>query len=309
MLLVGSAFIFFALLTNLLIRKNQNKKIIKKIKSIVGIKNTKVFKSISVDGIAFRVLNDLLKTSYLVNTKDKDFYYITKFIKSNDLPQKYKNLCRKCDMPSSFGNYALRICQLKYMLLFSMVFSIVGCVFSLLMMWILLTCGLILGYRLPLISLKKEKDKRTQNIEKYLPDMLDVVSLGLRSGLSFDRSFELYYKHFKNEFSKSCQKAQEKWDNGLISREDSLRQLSSSYDCYMFSNIIENVIRSIRFGTSLVSYFEEAAIDSRELFKERQEEIVSKAPVKMMIPTGTLILPAMLILILGPILLELFKGF
>ena len=39
------------------------------------------------------------------------------------------------------------------------------------------------------------------------------------------------------------------------------------------------------------------------------EERVAKAPVKMMLPTGTLILPAMLLLVMGPILLELAGGF
>ena len=35
----------------------------------------------------------------------------------------------------------------------------------------------------------------------------------------------------------------------------------------------------------------------------------AKAPVKMMVPTGVLILPAMLMLVLGPVLLELAGGF
>lgn len=40
----------------------------------------------------------------------------------------------------------------------------------------------------------------------------------------------------------------------------------------------------------------------------RLEERVAKAPVKMMMPTGALILPAMLLLVLGPVLLELANG-
>lgn len=36
---------------------------------------------------------------------------------------------------------------------------------------------------------------------------------------------------------------------------------------------------------------------------------MAKAPVKMMMPTGALILPAMLLLVLGPVLLELANGF
>lgn len=39
------------------------------------------------------------------------------------------------------------------------------------------------------------------------------------------------------------------------------------------------------------------------------EERISKAPVKMLFPVGILILPAMLIYIMGPILLDLVTGF
>ena len=44
-------------------------------------------------------------------------------------------------------------------------------------------------------------------------------------------------------------------------------------------------------------------------YKARRQEAVAKAPVKMMVPTGVLILPAMLMLVLGPVLLELAGGF
>jgi len=54
---------------------------------------------------------------------------------------------------------------------------------------------------------------------------------------------------------------------------------------------------------------DDAAVQSRAAWKAQLEEKVAKAPVKMMLPTGTLILPAMLLLVMGPILLELANGF
>lgn len=139
--------------------------------------------------------------------------------------------------------------------------------------------------------------------------MLEVISLGLRSGLTFDRSLHIYCDHFNNELVNSFSICQKKWEGGLISRDDALRELSASYESTLFGRVTDNIIRSLRFGSSLVEGLEEAALESRNIYKAQQEEIVSKAPVKMMIPTGTLILPAMLILILGPILLELSSGF
>lgn len=58
--------------------------------------------------------------------------------------------------------------------------------------------------------MKQEKLLKTSNLDKCLPEMLEVVSLGLRSGLTFDRSLKIYTMHFYNEFSKSCLTAQRK---------------------------------------------------------------------------------------------------
>lgn len=150
---------------------------------------------------------------------------------------------------------------------------------------------------------------RAIGAERHLSEMLEVVALGLRSGLTFDRSFELYGSHFDNEFALSCAGAHRRWALGLTTREEALRDLASSYDCDQLSRIVDSIVRSLRFGSALADILEEAAVQSRATYRTALEERVAKAPVKMMLPTGTLILPAMLLLVLGPILLELASGF
>lgn len=76
----------------------------------------------------------------------------------------------------------------------------------------------------------------------------------------------------------------------------------------LFERFAENVIRSLRFGTSLAENLSVLATEARVVRKAKMEEKVAKAPVKMLLPVGTLILPAMLILILGPIMLDLIQG-
>ena len=94
-----------------------------------------------------------------------------------------------------------------------------------------------------------------------------------------------------------------------MTREEALRQVADSYDSPVMNRVIEDTIRSLRFGSSLADNLELVAEEVRAEYRSRKEEQVAKAPVKMMLPTGTLILPAMLILVLGPVLLELMKGF
>ena len=129
-----------------------------------------------------------------------------------------------------------------------------------------------------------------------------------RSGLSFDRGFALYGSHFDSDLARACVGAQHAWSLGLTNREDALRDLAASYDSPLFARVVENMVRSLRFGSSLAEGLESAAAEARAVHRAQVEERVAKAPVKMMVPTGTLILPAMLLLVLGPVLLELMEG-
>jgi len=169
--------------------------------------------------------------------------------------------------------------------------------------------GGLAGARLPMWSVNWARRIRAAEAEEHLSEMLEVVSLGLRSGLTFDRSFELYGSHFDSEFANACAATQIRWSLGLATREEALRGLAASFDCEQLSRVVETSVRNLRLGTSLIASLDDAAVQSRAAWKAQLEEKVAKAPVKMMLPTGTLILPAMLLLVMGPILLELANGF
>ena len=157
--------------------------------------------------------------------------------------------------------------------------AVVGCV-----------TGGIAGATAPGRAVRGARRQRAQALERSMSEMLEVVALGVRSGLSFDRSLQLYTGHFDDGLARECAVAQRSWEAGLATRQDALRALAQGYD------------------NPLGEVLEQAAEQARAARKAQVEERVAKAPVKMMIPTGTLILPAMLLLVLGPVLLELMEG-
>ena len=187
--------------------------------------------------------------------------------------------------------------------------ALLGVIFSIELATIGSLAGLIIGWKLGLWALRQESSARKNDLENHLSEMLEVVSLGLRSGLSFDRSFELYHLHFHTQLAYESSVCQRQWHIGLKTREESLRELVTTYDSAVFARVVENVIRSLRFGSSLADSFDDSALEARLLHKARREEEVAKAPVKMLIPTAALILPAMLLLVLGPVMLEMMQGF
>lgn len=187
--------------------------------------------------------------------------------------------------------------------------ALFGSVFSVELMVFAGFLGMGVGWRLPRWALAQTVKERTSNLENHVSEMLEVLALGLRSGLSFDRSFELYHSHFSTTLSKESAFAQQQWHMGLQTREEALRALVSTYDSSLFSRVVENIIRSLRFGSSLAESIGASALEARVLHKANKEEEVAKAPVKMLVPTAALILPAMLILVLGPVMLDMMQGF
>ena len=165
------------------------------------------------------------------------------------------------------------------------------------------------GASAPVWALSRERQARASALSRELPEMLEVMALGMRSGLTFDRSFLLYPEYFDTPFATACAAAADRWSFGLATREEALTELTAGYDSPLFARTISGMLQSIRRGTSLVQDLELAAEESRKQFRAAKEEAVAKAPVKMMLPIGTLILPAMLLFVLGPVLLELIGGF
>ena len=186
--------------------------------------------------------------------------------------------------------------------------ALVGCLFSTGFCVVLAVVGVYFGWNMPAQAIKHRIAWRSQEMERHLPEMLDVVAIGMRSGLSFDRSLQIYCQRFKTMLAAEMQLAERKWASGLERRDEALRGLAASYDSPIFSRVMESCIRSLRFGSSMVEGLESAAREARVTYRAHRQEQVAKAPVKMMVPTGVLILPAMLIMVLGPVLLELMNG-
>ena len=141
--------------------------------------------------------------------------------------------------------------------------------------------------------------------EAELPRMLDILAMGIHAGLSFDAAFGLYVYRFDSELALLCRERYEIWERGLISRSEGLEQLAASIGLPLFDRFCRTASRSIRYGIPMGPLIKEYAQQARTEYRNKQKELVLKAPVKMLLPTGVLILPAMMMLVIGPILLDL----
>lgn len=141
-----------------------------------------------------------------------------------------------------------------------------------------------------------------------LPVLLDVVTLGLSAGLSFDASLELFCERGTGALARALSEAMLSWRMGVRGREEALWALADDLGLQAMRRFASVVGESLTFGVPLAGALERQADAIRSEQRAQVEEEIERVPVKMLIPLGTLIVPAMFLAILGPLLGSVVVG-
>lgn len=139
-------------------------------------------------------------------------------------------------------------------------------------------------------------------VARLVPTMLDIVTLGLSAGLSFDASLELYCERFDNELSAGLSRSLLRWRVGELTRAEGLRRAAEELGEPSLGDLADVVEEALELGLPLAASLERQAEALRERQRATTQEEIERLPVRMLIPLGTLIVPAMLLAILGPLL-------
>lgn len=158
---------------------------------------------------------------------------------------------------------------------------------------------------LPLVRGLRRSEERSRTRTACLtelPALIDVVTLGLSAGLSFDSSLELYCARNASPLARAFSGAMLSWRMGATGRAEALEGLSGELGVPALGQFAAVVEESLAFGTPLAEVLERQAQAMREEQRSQVEEEIERIPVKMLVPMGTLIVPAMFLAILGPLL-------
>ncbi len=149
---------------------------------------------------------------------------------------------------------------------------------------------------------RAELDRRRSACLRELPGLIDVLTLGLMAGLSFDASLELYLSRYDTELSAAFGEAMTSWRMGISGRGEALEALAGQMGVSALGSFASIVSQALEFGSPLADALEAQAQVIRDEQRSELEEEIERVPVKMLVPLGTLIVPAMLLAILGPLL-------
>jgi tight adherence protein C len=155
------------------------------------------------------------------------------------------------------------------------------------------------GFLLPGIWLGGRIARRRRQVLKGLPDALDLLSISVGAGLGFDGALQEVLGRWKNALTEELAIAQRDMRLGK-SRRAALRELTERTDVPEVAQFAAAVIQAEQLGAPLRETLLVQAEQIRLAQRHRAEEQARKAAVKMMLPAGLCIFPALLIVLIGP---------
>lgn len=172
----------------------------------------------------------------------------------------------------------------------------------------LAVAGFGLGFYFPMMWLNQKIKKRQEEVTKALPDALDLLTICVEAGLGFDAAMSKVAEKWDNELSRAFAKTVQEMQLGKIRRE-ALRNLANSLEVPDVTSFAAAIIQADQLGVSMAKVMRIQSEQMREKRRQRAEEKARQAPVKIMIPTIFLIFPSLLIVLLGPAIIQVKQVF
>ncbi|MHB1341430.1 MAG: type II secretion system F family protein [Coriobacteriia bacterium] len=168
--------------------------------------------------------------------------------------------------------------------------------------------GAVAGFLAPSLRLSMRISERKLAIRRALPDMLDMLTISVEAGLGFDAAVSKLVTNstgpLAEEFGRMLNEVQ-----AGISRQDAFRHLAARTDVPELSTFAMSMIQADVFGISVSNVLRTQAREMRVKRRQYAEEVAQKAPVKIVFPLVLCILPATLIVILGPAMVSIGRAF
>jgi len=169
--------------------------------------------------------------------------------------------------------------------------------------------SLLIGLYLPNLWLKLKIARRKEKIQQGLPDALDLMVVCVEAGTGLDAAINRVGEEMKltnKVLSEEFRLLNLELRAGK-QRHDALRNLALRTDLEDVSSLSTLLIQTERFGTSIAQALRVHSDSMRTKRYQRAEEIAQKMPIKLIFPLILFIFPALLVVILGPAVISVFR--
>jgi tight adherence protein C len=174
--------------------------------------------------------------------------------------------------------------------------------------FVVLTAGAVF-YFAPNYLVWLRRQSRTAEVRRHLPDGVDLLEICVSAGMGLDMAWNSVAEEIRGL---STVLADEMALTNLemhlgAPRADAMRHMAERTGAEELSSLVALLVQSDRFGTKISDTLRTFAQTMREERGLKAQETAEKMAVKLLFPLVLFIFPAVLIVIVGPAAIALYK--
>ncbi len=165
-----------------------------------------------------------------------------------------------------------------------------------------------IGFLLPDGMTDAAAKRRQERIRKELPDSIDLLTISVEAGLSFDAALAQVVRSSPGPLAVEIGRTLQEVRLG-VSRVDALRNLAERSSVEELRSFVLAVVQAEVFGVSTTKVLRAQSRELRIKRRQRAEMKSMQVPVKILFPLIFCILPALFVVILGPAAIRIMRDF
>lgn len=161
---------------------------------------------------------------------------------------------------------------------------------------------------LPDLIIKQIIRNRQKLIENSLPDVLDLLTVSVEAGLSFDGALGRLVDNMPGVLASEFGRVLSEMRMGK-SRRDALKDMSIRCGVPDLTTLVGALIQADELGVSISNVLRVQSAQMRIKRRQRAQEKAMKAPIKMLFPLVLFIFPTIFAVLLGPAVIRIINVF
>ncbi len=159
----------------------------------------------------------------------------------------------------------------------------------------------------PYLKLSDLASSRYNAVNRDLPFIIDYLSLAMGAGLDFNRAMATVVKDAPSSpLVDELDLVLRNMRLGM-SRAEALEEMDRRLDSQSLRLFVQTLIQGMELGTDVVTTLAAMSETLQQRRFQRAEEAAGKISVRMMIPMMGFVMPAVMIVLLGPMILAYLK--
>jgi tight adherence protein C len=160
--------------------------------------------------------------------------------------------------------------------------------------------GLAFGWFGPELLLRSKTQARQKQIQRALPDALDLLVISVEAGLGFDAAIQRLVEKKEDALATEFARVLAEMRVGR-SRRDALKDMVLRTQVPDLNNFVGAILQAEQLGVSVTKVLTVQAEQMRVVRRQRAEEKAAQLQLKLIFPLAIFIFPALCVVIMGPI--------